>query len=486
MSTTWSASEEGIQLIKDRMGLKGLSQEALCGEVSNMNDDDVNLTRSTLTRLLKGKRIKSDVFKAICDSLNLDYKKVWQVRERLRDGGIYYTNLENMPEVPIFDGREKLLGELISQINNNKRMVVVSGISRIGKTSLLVKVFNHFKETQSKFKNLIWIDLKHPKPLQELINDILQPENQLNEASNTNDREIDRLINFLKKESCLIVLDNWNALFKECELAGCYQESFQNYGNLLRRITEILHNSCIIIATSQLSMEVKELSTKSSFSHIKLSGLDLNNNPETREREIINDCKNQPQALPLLFASLDFPDISSKENMNIFSHQDIIDLENWSELQYESLSDIEKTIILYFTINNKAAEEEDLFKENILNEFRVIPRDIREGLSSLRRRDFIDEENYPIINARKFLLYHSEQKLVDDFINELGKISILDISEITRPNYLMEHIINNNARQTPIKLEIQRQIKQIIELEIPVPEKISKFRELLLSKTHNQ
>jgi hypothetical protein len=309
--STLKASGAGIELVKQAVSNKGWSQDELVDKVRGVTGTSVAV--STYQRFCRGENIRSDIFRAICECLGFDVEQV-KVKENsvspsseesertelvssnlenvVDDTGIKLS-LDSMPDIPTFYGREEELNELTSQINN-QRMVVISGILGVGKTWISVKIVNHFREASDKFKYLIWRSIKNPPHLKNLIYSILEPfvpEKELNEVRISNDGGIFQILQFITKEPCLIILDNWNDLFKEGELAGYYKEGLKNYGELLKNISRINHRSCIVITTSE---ELAEIQHNSPTYFMKLEGLDLNNSQKllngiSSNLEIINE-----------------------------------------------------------------------------------------------------------------------------------------------------------------------------------------------------
>ena len=55
------------------------------------------------------------------------------------------------------------------------------------------------------------------------------------------------LIETLRENRCLIILDDVQKILSSGQLAGHYKPGYENYGTLFKLIGEIPHNSCLIL-----------------------------------------------------------------------------------------------------------------------------------------------------------------------------------------------------------------------------------------------
>ncbi|MDZ7955391.1 NB-ARC domain-containing protein [Nostoc sp. DedQUE09] len=480
MSTIWAASEEGIQLVKTAIKSKGLSQTDFCKKLQT----EAGISKSTYDRLCRGENIRLENLEVICDLLKLDVEKVKKI--------LVSSSLESIPDIPVFYGRDKELAELKSQITNNQRVVIISGIPGVGKTSISVKIVNHFMEEQGKFKHFFWRDVKNSRDLKDLIYSILEPfvtEKELNEVHSSNDGGIFQLTKFLMKEPCLIILNSWNDLFKERELAGCYKEGFEDYGELLKRIAKINHNSCIVITTSEEPRELTELQNNSQIYSMKLEGLDLNNyqnlfnsipnNSEIITGEVIDFCKGNPLAMRI-FVNKCQSLLGDGKKININQLKTFF-YDDWVELQYKRLSDIEQNIVDFFTLKNGVSKRACLFQEDNFNLLKTTytDGDLDRGIYSLIKRDLIHiiegdeiyyELNYYILNYVVVVLWTEE-------IKKIGTVPNTRIFDLQIP---IEDVSILGDNQSPKTIDgIRREIENIIKDDkLTVSKKWDKIKQL--------
>ena len=119
---------------------------------------------------------------------------------------------EETIDTSFFFGRIEEISILKQWIRQDKcRLVSILGMGGIGKTLLAARSAEHLK---GDFDYIIWRSVRHLPSLDQLLKDILQVFSpaQINDlAENTNNR-INRLLGYLKKHRCLLILDNYESI----------------------------------------------------------------------------------------------------------------------------------------------------------------------------------------------------------------------------------------------------------------------------------
>jgi len=202
-------------------------------------------------------------------------------------------------DVSKFYGRKTELATLQQYIVEEKcRLVAILGIGGIGKTALASKLAT---TVQDKFDYLIWLSLRHAPHITDTLADLLaflSDHNPINlddlrsiggdqkKLSSLDTRLIDgypsyllvnnssdsepiettiiadgiwQLIKCLQRDRCLIILDEWETVYSPNRLNGTYQNGYQDYGELLKRVRKYQHQSCLILTSTEKPKEIAAL-----------------------------------------------------------------------------------------------------------------------------------------------------------------------------------------------------------------------------------
>ncbi|MEB3884613.1 tetratricopeptide repeat protein [Lyngbya sp. CCY1209] len=158
-----------------------------------------------------------------------------------------------VPDVPAFYGREEELARLRDWIVSDRtRLVALAGTGKIGKTALAVKLA---QALPSDFDRVIWRSLRDAPPPAEFLAEAIEELSGSPPASQTPGKQISQLIECFCASRCLLVLDDIEHLFVPGQLAG-YRQGYQDYGELLRRVGELNHRSCLVAIAQELPLEV--------------------------------------------------------------------------------------------------------------------------------------------------------------------------------------------------------------------------------------
>lgn len=302
-----------------------------------------------------------------------------------------YHNLKQSPKITKFYGRTTELSTLSQWLENpNTRLISVLGITGIGKSSLV----KHFINTHTlPIDVIIWKNLKLSPSLDSILTQILTELYPDNQISNTQGL-LNQALELFTQKSCLIILDNLQDIFMPQQLAGHYQPEYQNYQTFFQMITEIEHQSCIMLISQEKCQEMISLEPELYPSHcLKLFGLgefypaDYSlNKGEVKDEEawlkLINLYEGNPrflQYVTTLIKDVFDGDISEfiKEDCLILTE----DIKSIFDSIWRRLSDVEKNILLEWGKQNKPMSRDDI--QQFLS---LSSTDIINGLQSLNKR----------------------------------------------------------------------------------------------------
>ncbi len=162
-------------------------------------------------------------------------------------------------DVSLFWGRESELNSLKDWIvKDSCHLVAIVGMAGAGKTYLSVKLA---EEIQGEFDYLICRSLYEQTPLNDLLTNIIELLSDETEVDlpETTRGKISLLIKYLRQHRCLLIFDGFEALFKSGEKAGTYLPGYEEYGELLQKVGELQHQSCLLVTSREKPGKVATL-----------------------------------------------------------------------------------------------------------------------------------------------------------------------------------------------------------------------------------
>ncbi|MEG4487526.1 MULTISPECIES: NB-ARC domain-containing protein [unclassified Microcoleus] len=128
----------------------------------------------------------------------------------------------------------------------NCRLLTITGMSGTGKSAIARHLI---PQIQTQFDRIIWRSLRTSPPLETTLKNLIQflsDRTEINFSANI-DAQLSILIETLRDNRCLIILDDVQQILSSGQLAGHYKPGYENYGTLFKLIGEIPHNSCLIL-----------------------------------------------------------------------------------------------------------------------------------------------------------------------------------------------------------------------------------------------
>ena len=217
---------------------------------SNHLDQDINKSnfRSTLSRLkLTSSPIVIQQNKNISFNFCPSYPQLNQNNKFHNNQPSFKYDLKLSPQIIKFYERETELEILHDWIlNKNTRLISILGLCGIGKTTLVRRFIDLKLEN---FEVIIWRSLKFPKSLDLFLDDLLKTAEQ--EHNESIDDKLRKLLDILTEKKCLIIIDDIENIFASGQFAGSYQTEYKNYQNLFTKITEVEHQSTLILISQE-------------------------------------------------------------------------------------------------------------------------------------------------------------------------------------------------------------------------------------------
>lgn len=257
------------------------------------------------------------------------------------------------------------------------------GLPGIGKTTLIKRFVDL---NLQNFNIIIWKNIKLSDSLDSIIAEIFKA---INSEIIQTENKLTQLFNLFRQQKCLIIIDNIQELFTPEQLAGKYKPEYKDYKTFLTMITEIEHQSNLILISQEQCQEMicidEELYPVKCLDLPGLDNTDILKNQKLKNEKSWSTLINLYEGNPAYLQ-----DISSlirnifQGKISDFLSEGLLLTENMkyqlSEL-FNRLSTVEQQIVLEMSKSNQPVNREQLRESLSLSSMELI-----NGLQSLKRR----------------------------------------------------------------------------------------------------
>ncbi len=391
-------------------------------------------------------------------------------------------------DVSVFYGRIEELATLEQWIvKDHCRLVALLGMGGIGKTALSVKLA---EQIQDQFEYVIWRSLRNAPPIKELLTELIlflsdQQETNLPE---TVDAQVSRLINYLRSSRCLLVLDNVEAILSSGKCAGHYRAGYEGYGELIRRVGEERHQSCLVLTGREKPEEITWLEGETlPVRLLQLTGL---KEPEAQKilnvkgllgaedesRRLIACYRGNPLALKIVSTSIRE---LFEGNISEFLAQGTAvfnGIRHLLDQQFNRLSDLEKQIMYWLAINREPVSVAELQADIVPP---VSKPKLLEALESLVGRSLVERSAVGFTQQPVVMEYVAD-KFIEQASTEIktGEIALFNSYALLKAT-AKDYVRNTQARLLlkPVTDTLLTVFRGKINFECQLTSILSKLRE---------
>lgn len=280
--------------------------------------------------------------------------------------------------------------------HQNCRLLTITGMSGTGKSAI---ARNLIPQIQTQFDRIIWRSLGTSPPLETTLKNIIQficARTDINFPANT-DALLSILIETLRENRCLIILDDVQQILSSGKLAGNYKPGYENYGTLFKLIGEIPHNSCLILNSWEPPSDILTFTDdNSAVCLLQLTGLGAAATEILRQKGLLDE-EYWPELIELYQGNPLWLKLVAQTINNLFngrvsqylSYQPVFlsdELTPILQQHYQRLSEIEKQ-----AISQLSNEIEPVSFTQFMAKFQGSQGELFKAIQSLDRRVMIEK-----------------------------------------------------------------------------------------------
>jgi len=277
-------------------------------------------------------------------------------------------------------------------------VVSVLGLGGIGKSALAVSLMY---QLALHFEVVLWRSLRDAPACDTLLDDCLQvlSPQPLREVPVSMEQRLGLLLESLRDQRVLLVLDNLEVLLEEGEGTGRMRAGYEDYARLLRQVAQTEHQSCLLLTSREKPRDLVALEgSRTPVRSLRLAGLDAVASEQllaekdvactTPERaRLIEAYAGNPLALKIVAETI--VELFGSEIAPFLEQGEVVfgSVRELLDEQFARLSADEQTVLLWLAILREPVTFEEVLAAlaTLLSRAQVL-----DAVEALRRRSLIE------------------------------------------------------------------------------------------------
>ncbi len=341
--------------------------------------------------------------------------------------------------VPSFYGREREVASLTQWVVQERcRVVSVLGMGGIGKSALAVSLMHR---VAAHFEVVLWRSLRDAPTCDghlETVIQVLAPQPLAEVPANLEGR-LSLLLEYLRDQRALLVVDNLEVLLEEGAGTGRMRADYEGYGRLLRRVAETEHQSCLLLTSREKPSDLVALEgSRTPVRALRLSGLERDASEQLlEERELVGTIHDREQLIERYGGNPLALKIVAETIVELFGGEIVPFLEQGEVIvgsvrellgeQFARLSAVEQTVLLWLAILREPVSIEELLAVLGTPLSRV---QVLEAVEALRRRSLIERgQRQGSFTLQSVVLEYATARLIAEATSEIEQGSLARLVE---------------------------------------------------------
>ncbi len=332
-------------------------------------------------------------------------------------------------DVPSFYGRQGELATLEQWVVQERcRVVSVLGLGGIGKSALVVSLMH---QVAAHFEVVLWRSLRDAPSCEDLLEECLQvlAPQPLREVPSGLEGRLSLLLEHLRDQRALLVLDNLETLLEEGEGMGRMRSGYEGYGQLLRRVGETTHQGCLLLTSREKPIDLVPLEgSRKPVRALRLAGLDTDASEQLlAEKEMVGLAHDRARLVEVYEGNPLALNIVAETIVELFGGEITPFLEQGEVIfgsvrellaeQFARLSSVEQTVLLWLAIMREPVSLEELLAVLVTPLSRA---QVLEAVEALRRRSLLERGYRPgSFTLQAVVLEYATGQLITETTREI-------------------------------------------------------------------